>query len=75
MYRHEVPRPDQGQHQLQLFLAAVAGHVDVFDAFVDDVGAAAGDVVHHPADGLSRCPGIARAENTTTSSCSSLTCR
>ena len=50
--RHEVARPDQRQHQLQLFLAAVAGDVDVLDALVDHVGAAAGDVVHHPADRL-----------------------
>ena len=50
--RHEVARPDQRQHQLQLFLAAVARDVDVLDALVDDVGAAPREVVHHAADRL-----------------------
>ena len=52
MYRHEEPRLHEGKHQFQLFLAAVAGDVDVLLAVGDDVGAPAGDVVHHPADGL-----------------------
>ena len=52
VYRHEEARSDQGQHQFQLFLAAVPGNMDVLDAFVDHLGAAAGHVVHHPADRL-----------------------
>ena len=50
--RHEVARLDERQHQLQLFLAAVAGHVHVFDAFVHDLRAAPRDVIHHAADRL-----------------------
>ena len=61
--RHEVARPDQRQHQLQLFLAAVAGHVHVLDAFVDDVGAAAREVVHHAADRLLVAGNRARREH------------
>ena len=52
MYRHEVARPDEGKHQFQLLVAAVAGDVDVSRAVGHDLGAAPGDVVHHPADGL-----------------------
>ncbi len=50
--RHEVTRPNQRQHQLDLFFAAVAGDVDVLDALVNHLGAAAREVVDHPADGL-----------------------
>ncbi len=63
VYRHEVARPDQRQHELQLFLAAVPGHVDVLDPLVDDLGAAPGDVVHHPADGLLVARDLPRREH------------
>ena len=52
MYRHEVLRPDQGQDEFELFLAAVARHMDVLHAGGDDLGPPPGDVVHHPADRL-----------------------
>ena len=52
VYRHEEAWPDQGQHEFQLFLAAVSGYVDVLETLVDDLGPPAGDVVHHPADGF-----------------------
>ena len=39
-------------HQLDLFLAAVTRHVHVLGRFGDDLRAAAGDVVDHPADRL-----------------------
>ncbi len=52
VYRHEEARPDQGKHQFQLFLAAMPGHVDVFDPLVNDLGPPPGDVVHHPANRL-----------------------
>ena len=48
--RHEVARPHERQHQLQLLFAAVPRDVDVLDPLVDDVGAAARDVVDHAAD-------------------------
>ena len=50
VHRDEEPRLHQRQHQLQLFLAAVPGHVHVLDALVDHLGAAAGQVVDHAAD-------------------------
>ena len=52
VHRDEEPRLDQRQHQLQFLFAAVARDVDVLDAFVDHVGAAAGEVVDDPADRL-----------------------
>ena len=54
--RHEIARPDERQHQLQLLLAAVARDVNVLDALVNHVGAAPRDVVDHAPDGDSRCP-------------------
>ena len=56
VYRHEVARSDQREHELQLFLAAVARHVHVLRALVHDVGAAPRDVIHHAADAPFRCP-------------------
>ena len=63
VYRHEVARPDQGKHQFQLFLAAMSGNMDVFEAFVDQFGASFGDMVHHPADGLLVARNFTRREH------------
>ena len=40
MDRDEVARPDQREHELQLFSRAVARHVDMLQVGRDDVGAA-----------------------------------
>ena len=63
MNRHEVARLHEREHQLQLFLAAVARHVHVLDAFVDDFGAAPRDVIHDAADGLFVAGNGARRED------------
>ena len=63
VYRHEVARPDQGKHQFQLFLAPMPGNVDVLEAFVDELGAAPGDVVHHPANRLLVARNLTRREH------------
>jgi len=52
MDRDEVARAHEREHQLELFLAAVAGDVDVLDAFVNHVGAAPGKVIDHAPDRL-----------------------
>ena len=49
---HEEARFHERQHQLELFLAAVAGDVDVFDPFVNYVGAASRQVIDDAADRL-----------------------
>ena len=61
--RHEVARPDQREHQLQLLGAAVSGDVDVLHVGRDDVGAAAGDVAHRAGDRLLVAGNRARREH------------
>ena len=50
VYRHEVPWPDQGKHQLELFAARVTRDVDKRVALVDDFGAPTGRIVHQGPD-------------------------
>src|SRR5882672_65103 len=52
VHRDEESRPHEGQHQLELLLAPVAGDVDVLDALVDHVGAAPRQMVDDAADRL-----------------------
>ena len=46
VYRHEVARSDQGEHQFQLFDAPMARHVNRSVTLVNDFGPPTGDVVH-----------------------------
>jgi hypothetical protein len=50
VHRDEVARLDEGEHQLQLLLAAVPGDVHVLDPLVDHLGAASREVVDDAAD-------------------------
>ena len=52
MYRHEVLRPDQRKHELQLFLAPMARYMYVLVAFGNHFGIAPRNVVHHAANRL-----------------------
>src|SRR6266487_553087 len=51
MDRHEELRSDQAQHQLQLFLRAVAGDVHIREALVEHLGTLAEEIIdramHH----------------------------
>src|SRR6185295_14209956 len=38
VHRHEVPRPGEAQHQLEILLAGVAGDVDERVVLVEDLG-------------------------------------
>ncbi len=61
--RYEEARLHERQHQLGLFLAAVSRDVDLLDAFVDDFGAAAAQVIDDAADGLLVAGNRARRED------------
>ena len=50
VYRHEMARSDKREHQLELLGTAVPGHVHRLALFVNHLGAAVRDVIHHPAD-------------------------
>ena len=52
VHRDEVLRLGQPEHQLELFLAGVAGHVGALDRVVVDVGAGLEQVVDRPGDVL-----------------------
>ena len=45
VYRYEIFRPRQVDHQFELFLEGVTGHVDLGNLFVDDVGASLVELV------------------------------
>ncbi len=47
---HEIARPHEREHQLQLFVAAMAGDVHVLDPLVNDVRAAPREMIDHAAD-------------------------
>src|SRR4030095_4648375 len=51
VHRHEVPRPSEAQHQLEILLAGVPGDVDEGVVLVEDLGAAAVERVDHTAHG------------------------
>ncbi len=55
VHRDEVAGLHQRQDQLQLFLAAMSGHVHVLDALVDHGRAAAGEMIHARGRSPSRC--------------------
>jgi hypothetical protein len=49
VYRHEVARSDQGEHEFQLFFAAVPGNMDVFETLHRWLGSPLRNMVHHSA--------------------------
>ena len=51
VHRHEVSRPGEAQHQLEILLAGVTGDVDEGVVLVEDLGAATVERVDHAADG------------------------
>ena len=75
VYRHEVARPDQREHQLQLFLAAVPGDVDVLHALVDRPRRRAARCGSSPGRSPSRCPESPAPRTPPCRRGSSLTCR
>ena len=48
--RHEVLRLDQGDHELQFFLARMSGHVNELVMSPDDIGAKPEQIVDRAAD-------------------------
>ena len=52
MHRHEELRPDQGEHQLEVFLAAVARDVHIAQVGVDHIGAQPEKVIDDVVDQL-----------------------
>src|SRR5262249_3523853 len=50
VYRHEMTRPDERKHELELSLAAMTGDVYVLVSLRNDPGVATSDMVHDPAD-------------------------
>ncbi len=51
MNRDEKARPDRVEHQLELFLAGMTGDMHLGDLFVDNLGAAAVEMVDQFGDG------------------------
>ena len=51
MYRHEAARPDQGEHHLEFFFAAVSRDVHAFGVIVDNLSPLPGYVILQPPDG------------------------